>query len=80
VGSLVPDGRLKFLSAAERASVHIDTNDRSVSVTAGEAKQVEVRVEYQGYQLDKTLHIDASQQGDRITLTARTADRTGVIR
>jgi hypothetical protein len=62
----------RTFSVAERASVHIDTNDGSVSVTTGEAKQVEVRVEYQGYQLDKTLHIDASQQGDRITLTART--------
>jgi DUF4097 and DUF4098 domain-containing protein YvlB len=69
----------RTFSVAERASVHIDTNDGSVSVTTGEAKQVEVRVEYQGYQLDKTLHIDASQQGDRITLTARTADRTGVF-
>jgi DUF4097 and DUF4098 domain-containing protein YvlB len=61
----------KSFSVANRANVHVNTNDGSVTVTTGEAKQVEFRVEYRGYELDKTLHIESHQQGDEIELTAR---------
>jgi DUF4097 and DUF4098 domain-containing protein YvlB len=65
----------KSFSVSNRANVHVDTNDASVTVIAGDAKQVEFRVEYRGYELDKTLHIEAHQQGDDIELSARLVNR-----
>jgi hypothetical protein len=65
----------KTFSVSNRANVHVDTNDGSVVVTTGDAKQVEFRVEYIGYELEKSLHIESSQQGDEITLTARIPNR-----
>jgi DUF4097 and DUF4098 domain-containing protein YvlB len=61
----------KSYSVSNRAVVHVDTNDGSVRVITGDNKQVEFRVEYQGYTLDSTLHIESHQQGDEVDLTAR---------
>jgi len=66
---------VKSFSVANRANVHVNTNDGSVTVTTGDAKQVEFRVEYRGYELDKTLHIESRQQGDEIELTARVVSK-----
>ena len=66
---------VKSFSVANRANVHVNTNDGSVTVTTGDAKQVEFRVEYWGYELDKTLHIESRQQGDEIELTARVVSK-----
>src|ERR1700727_3165771 len=65
------DDYAKTYTVSNRANVHVDTNDGSVVVTTGDTKQVEFRVEYQGYTLDKSLHIDSSQHGDEVELTAR---------
>src|ERR1700727_2239408 len=65
------DDYTKTYTVSNRANVHVDTDDGSVVVTAGDTKQVEFRVEYQGYTLDKSLHIDSSQHGDEVELTAR---------
>ena len=65
----------KSFSVANRANVHVDTNDGSVTVSTGDTKQVEFRVEYRGYDLDKTLHIESHQQGDEIELTARVVSK-----
>jgi hypothetical protein len=54
-----------------RAIVHVDTNDGSVRVSTGNTKQVEFKVIYNGYTLDKNLRIDAKQNGDTVELTAR---------
>jgi len=54
-----------------RANVHVDTNDGSVRVTTGDTKQVELRVIYNGYTLDKNLEIKSKQDGDRVELSAR---------
>jgi hypothetical protein len=61
----------KSYSVSKRANVRVDTNDGSVSITTGDAKQVEFRVEYQGYELNKNLTIESHQQGDEIELSAR---------
>jgi DUF4097 and DUF4098 domain-containing protein YvlB len=61
----------KSFTVSNRASVHVDTDDGNVVVTTGDSKQVELRVEYTGYELEKSLHIDSSQQGDEVNLTAR---------
>jgi hypothetical protein len=68
---------VKSYTVSNRASVHVDTNDGSVSVIAGDSKQVEFRVEYTGFQLDRNLHIDSNQTGDRVELTARIANHLG---
>jgi len=65
------DDYAKSFTVSNRASVRVDTNDGSVSVTTGDTKQVEFRVEYHGYVLNKSLNIESNQQGDEIELTAR---------
>ncbi len=67
----------KSYSISTRASVHVDTNDGSVRITTGDTKVVEFHVDYVGYELDKTLHIESHQQGDEIELTARIVNRLG---
>jgi DUF4097 and DUF4098 domain-containing protein YvlB len=65
------DDYAKSFTVSNRASVRVDTNDGSVSITTSDTKQVEFRVEYQGYVLNKSLDIEANQQGDEVELTAR---------
>jgi DUF4097 and DUF4098 domain-containing protein YvlB len=65
------DDYAKTYTVSNRANVHVDTDDGSVTVTTGDTKEVEFRVEYQGYVLDKSLRIDSSQHGDEVELTAR---------
>jgi DUF4097 and DUF4098 domain-containing protein YvlB len=62
---------MKTYTVSNRANVRIDTNDGSVNVTTGDTKEVEFRVEYKGYVLDKSLQIESSQHGDEVELTAR---------
>jgi DUF4097 and DUF4098 domain-containing protein YvlB len=54
-----------------RANVRVDTNDGSVRVSSSDTKEVQFRVEYQGYELNKNLRVDARQDGDRVELVAR---------
>jgi hypothetical protein len=65
------DDYAKSFTVSNRASVRVDTNDGSVSITTGDTKQIEFRVEYQGYVLNKSLNIESNQQGDEVELTAR---------
>jgi DUF4097 and DUF4098 domain-containing protein YvlB len=65
------DEYTKSFTVSNRASVRVDTNDGSVTVAAGDTHQVEFRVEYQGYVLNKSLQIDSNQHGDEVELVAR---------
>src|SRR5713226_5224903 len=67
----------KSFTVTGRASVRVETNDGSVRVTSGDSKQVEFRVEYQGYELGKNLRVDAHQNGDKVELTARVTGHWG---
>src|SRR5712692_9312786 len=67
----------KSFAVSGRASVRVETNDGSVRVTSGDSKQVEFRVEYQGYELGKTLRVDAHQDGDKLELIARVTGHWG---
>ena len=60
-----------------RANVHIDTNDGSVRINTSDSKTVQFRVEYEGYELDKNLHIESKQDGDRVELIARVTGHWG---
>src|SRR5258707_3422622 len=61
----------KSFAVSGRANVRVETNDGSVRVISGDSKQVEFRVEYQGYELGKNLRVDAHQDGDKVELAAR---------
>src|SRR5260370_40381502 len=67
----------KSFAVAGRANVRVETNDGSVRVTSGDSKQVEFRVQYQGYELGKSLRVDSRQDGDKIELTARVTGHWG---
>ena len=67
----------KSFAVTGRANVRVETNDGGVRVTSGDSKQVEFRVEYQGYELGKTLRVDAHQDGDKVELTARVTGHWG---
>ena len=68
----------KSYTISGRATVKIDTNDGSVHVsTSPDTKTIDIRVEYQGFELNKNLHVDSRQDGDRIELTARATGHWG---
>jgi hypothetical protein len=67
----------KSFTVSGRGNVRVETNDGSVRVTAGDAKQVEFRVQYRGYELGKNLRVDARQDGDKVQLTARVTGHWG---
>jgi hypothetical protein len=64
------DDYTKTFTVSNRANVRVDTNDGSVTVTTGDAQQVEFRVAYEGYVLNKSLQIDSNQHGDEVELIA----------
>ena len=68
----------KSFAVTGRPNVRVETNDGSVRVTSGEAKQVEFRVDYQGYELGKSLRVDARQDGDKVELIARVTGHWGI--
>ena len=67
----------KSFAVSGRPHVQVETNDASVRVTTSDAKQVEFRVEYLGYQVGKDLRVDARQDGDKVELVARVTGHWG---
>jgi hypothetical protein len=61
----------KSYTVSGRARVHVDSNDGSVRVTTGESSQVEFRVFYSGYTMDKNLNITSRQDGSQVEVSAR---------
>jgi Putative adhesin len=61
----------KSYTVSGRARVHVDSNDGSVRVTTGDSKQVEFRVIYSGYTMDKNLTVTSNQNGDQVEISAR---------
>jgi hypothetical protein len=61
----------KSYSVAGRARVHVDSNDGSVRVTTGDSAQVEFRIIYNGYVVDKNLNITSRQDGNQVEVSAR---------
>ena len=60
-----------------RAQVRVDTNDGAVRIATGDSKQVELRVIFDGYELNKNIHIDSRQDGDSVQLNARVTGHWG---
>jgi DUF4097 and DUF4098 domain-containing protein YvlB len=69
---------VKSFTVTGRANVRVETNDGSVRVTSSDSKQVDFRVEYQGYELGKNLRIDTRQDGDKVELIARVTGHWGI--
>src|SRR5262249_11775989 len=70
-GSVQPEEWTKSYSVSGRAHVRVNTNDGAVRVTTGDSKQIELRVIYDGYKLDRNLTINSRQDGDQVELNAR---------
>lgn len=68
----------KSFAVSGRPNVRVETNDGGVRVSSTDAKQVEFRVEYQGYELGRNLTVDARQDGDRVELVARVTGHWGI--
>jgi len=69
---------VKSYTVTGHASVRVETNDGSVRVTSGDSKQVEFRVEYQGYELGRSIHVDSHQDGDKVEIEARVTGHWGI--
>jgi DUF4097 and DUF4098 domain-containing protein YvlB len=61
----------KSYTVSGRPSLRVHTDDGGVRITTSESKQIELRVEYEGYKLDKDLHVDSRQDGDHVDLNVR---------
>jgi len=61
----------KSYSISGKARVRVESNDGSVRVTTGDSKQVEFRVIYNGYTMEKNLTITSKQDGDAVEVSAR---------
>jgi len=68
----------KTFTITGHAHVKVQTDDGAVRVSTGDIKQVEVRVTYSGYKLDKDLRIETAQNGDSVEVTAKTMSSWGV--
>jgi DUF4097 and DUF4098 domain-containing protein YvlB len=55
-----------------RPHLRVETDDGAVRISTGDIKQVEIRVDYSGYKLDRDLSVNTSQNGDSIEVSART--------
>jgi DUF4097 and DUF4098 domain-containing protein YvlB len=76
-GMLAPaaqaDEVVRTFTVTGHARVRVQTDDGAVRVSTGDIKQVEVRVEYSGYKLDRDLRVEATQSGDFVDVTAKTS-------
>ena len=63
----------KTFSVSGHAKVRIETDDGAVRVSTGDIKQVEIRVVYSGYKLDRDLRVNTTQNGDSVEVTAKTS-------
>lgn len=62
----------KSFTVSGHAHVRVQTDDGAVRVSTGDIKQVEIRVVYTGYKLDRDLKVSTSQNGDAVEVTAKT--------
>jgi DUF4097 and DUF4098 domain-containing protein YvlB len=69
----------KSYAVSGRAQLHVSADDASIRVTSDDTKQIEVRVEYRGYKLDRDLHVEGRQDGDHVQLTVRSNTHWGLF-
>jgi hypothetical protein len=77
-GARADETPTKSFSVSGRPTVRVDTNDGAIHVaTATDSKTVEFHVEYQGYTLEKNLHVESHQDGDHVEIVARITGHWG---
>jgi hypothetical protein len=67
----------KSYTISGRAQVRVDTNDGAVQIFTGSSKQVDFRVLYDGYEINRNLHVDSRQEGDTVQINARVSGHWG---
>jgi Putative adhesin len=67
----------KAYTISGRAQIRVDTNDGAVQTYNGDSRQVQFRVIYDGYELNKNLHIETRQDGDSVVINARVSGHWG---
>jgi hypothetical protein len=67
----------KSFPVTGRAQVRVDTNDGAVRIMTSDTKEVAFRVMYEGFELNKNLHIDTRQDGDSVQINARVSGHWG---
>lgn len=67
----------KSYEISGRAQVRVASNDAAVQVFTGDSKKVDFRVYYEGYEVNRNLHIDSHQDGDSVQINARVAGHWG---
>jgi Toastrack DUF4097 len=63
----------KTFTISGHARVRVETDDGAVRVSTGDIKQVEIRVVYTGYKLDRDLRVSTEQNGDSVDVVAKTS-------
>jgi DUF4097 and DUF4098 domain-containing protein YvlB len=63
---------VKTFTVTGHAQVRVATDDGAVSVSTGDIQQVEIRVVYTGYKLDRDLRVNTSQNGNSVEVAAKT--------
>ncbi|MGB7848811.1 MAG: DUF4097 family beta strand repeat-containing protein [Candidatus Acidiferrum sp.] len=63
----------KTFTVSGHAKVRVETDDGAVRVSTGDIKQVEIRVVYSGYKLDRDLRVNTAQNGDTVEVAVKTS-------
>jgi DUF4097 and DUF4098 domain-containing protein YvlB len=62
----------KSFPISNRADLHVTTDDGSVYLTAGDQKEIDVKVTTVGYKIGSSdVRVEADQNGDKVTLTVK---------
>ncbi len=61
----------KTFPVTGHARVQVQTDDGAVRVSTGDIKQVEIRVVFTGYKLDRDLRVTTEQNGDSVNIVAK---------
>jgi hypothetical protein len=72
-GATRGDEVAKTFTVSGRAKVRVETDDGAVRVSTGDIKQVEIRVVYSGFKLDRDLRVSTEQNGDVVEVEAKTS-------
>ena len=67
----------KTYPVSGHVKMRVETDDGAVRVSTGDIKQVEIRVVYSGYKLDKDLRVNMEQNGDTVEVLAKTSGGWG---
>ncbi len=67
----------KSYPVSGRAQVRVDTNDGAVQIYTADSNQVDFRVIYDGYEMNKNIHVDSRQDGDSVQINARVSGHWG---